>query len=216
MSRCLISLVLTVLAALALAACAPAPGKGLFKRQPDPTAGIPEPTSGRYLALQQVQAPALQVVVEDRSQRDLMLFSHRLDGVELWYGRDGVQLGLRDGMLAYTRGIGGDLMAADTRQSHTLLASGQSGTAKRFHSYLNGNDQIETDSYICDIRRVQDFTLAIGEARVPTWYMVETCHGPDLIFENYYWVDRRSGLIQQSRQLANPFSGRVAFQRVLS
>ena len=198
-----------------LSACA---GGGLLQNltsglQSDEEILEPE-ISDRYLALQQAVAPAMQAVVEDRERRDLLLFSHKLGDVSVWYGRDDAEFAMRDGMLVSTRGISGDLMAADVRQSAALVHGKRNGQAKRFHSYLNGNNQIETRSYVCDIRVDQQYTLELPGRTVPTWYIVEDCVGPDFSFENYYWVDRRSGRIWQSRQLANPFSGLVAFQVV--
>lgn len=205
-----------VLAMFGLAACATGqPGNSLFRQIAGDDGALTPPSSARYIALEQAGARAMQAVVEDRDQRDLLYYSHMLNGVAVWYGRDGVQIGLRDGIMVMTRGIGGDLMAADARQSLALLRAGRNGTAQRFHSYLTGNDQIETRSYVCDITRIQDFALPIGDVTLPTWYMKESCRGSDLIFENYYWIERRNGEIRQSRQLANPFSGRIAFQQVL-
>ena len=205
------------LLALGFAACSTdQSGSDFFSRLGGETGEPQPPSSLRYIALEQAGSRTMQAVVEGRNQRDLMRYSHTLNGVAIWYGRDGALVGLRDGMMVMTRGIGGDLMAADASQSRTLLRAGQSGTAKRFHTYLNGNDQSETRSYLCEIIRVQDFALPIGDVTLPTWYMKETCRGSDLVFENYYWIDRRNGEVRQSRQLANPFSGRIAFQQVLS
>ena len=208
---------LLFLLVLGLAACSTdQPGSGFFQRLAGEPDELQPPSSTRYVALEQAGSRAMQAVVEDRNQRDLMRYSHTLNGVAIWYGRDGALVGLRDGILVMTRGIGGDLMAADASQSRALLRAGQSGTTKRFHTYLNGSDQAETRSYLCQITRVQDFALPIGDITLPTWYMKETCRGSDLVFENYYWIDRRNGEVRQSRQLANPFSGRIAFQQVLS
>ena len=61
------------LAMFGLAACATGqPGNSLFRQIAGDDGALTPPSSARYIALEQAGARAMQAVVEDRDQRDLL------------------------------------------------------------------------------------------------------------------------------------------------
>lgn len=171
--------------------------------------------SAEFEALSQSGAPALIVAVEDREQTAVFLRRVRRDGVENWISADEVSLDFRSGFLVGSRGLGGDLMTADVAQSRALVLSGRAGTAKRFHSYLGGEDQVEIRTYVCEIASRGARDVDLGKRVVATRLMQERCQGADQSFQNLYWVDPGRGEIVQSRQWAGAEIGPLASRQVL-
>ena len=168
-----------------------------------------------YAALETSGGPQMQAVTERLRSGDLLRLQSQRDGVQRWIGRYGPTFSMRDGMLVSSRGSGGDLMAADVMQSARLIHARQSGQAQRFHSYLDGANQIVTRSYICDVKDLRPYDLTLGSRVYPTRYLSETCYGQGDRFTNYYWVDSRDGVIRQSRQRVSAYTGLVAFRQIL-
>jgi hypothetical protein len=60
--------------------------------------------------------------------------------------------------------------------------SGQTGTAHRFHTYLNGNNETATRTYICQIENRGPRTATIGGIATDTRLMAEECQSLDQQF----------------------------------
>ncbi len=197
-------------ACLLLAACGPGakdPVSGLVDRL---HGDRPPAQTEEYLALD--RAPAIAAVLEDRNAADVLHLKLRRDGVDLWLGSDGTTLRLRDGLLVATRGIGGDLMAADVSQTRALLQSRRDGTVHRFHSYLDGNEHVVTRSFVCDIEHGELFAFQIGAHNVELRHVREACNGMGISFTNHYWLEPGSGRILRSRQFISVYAGMLALQ----
>jgi hypothetical protein len=120
---------------------------------------------------------------------------------------------LRDGILAGTRGLGSDLMSADTAATARLITSRQQGQADRILRYLDGEDRERPLPQHCTIRsgEAQSYDLAgVGFSGVQ---MLETCSGLGLTVENSYLVTA-AGKIVASRQWIGPGVGYVVLQTV--
>lgn len=107
---------------------------------------------------------------------------------------------LQNGMLHSIYGFGEPLVGAELSQPLALVLVGRTGTADRFHTYLDGEDRAVRRTYRCEIgvRETQDVELATG--KVSTLLMSEACESLTNSFENLYWVDLMSLEIIQSRQ----------------
>lgn len=62
------------------------------------------------------------------------------------------------------------------------MFSGQTGTAHRFHTYLNGNNETATRTYICQIENRGPRTATIGGIATDTRLMAEECQSLDQQF----------------------------------
>lgn len=172
------------------------------------------PPSPRFSQLVRNDAPALQVGIEALDVAGVMRRDVIRDGFETWISQDSATVTLAQGMLVATRGFGGDLMGSDVSMSAALVKDVRAGQATRFHSFLGGNDQVETRSYICTVSSRGPRSLRIGDAAFDTRLMQEDCGNPDQNFTNLYWVDPASGDIVQSRQWAGSFIGPLALRMV--
>jgi len=130
-----------------------------------------------------------------------------------WRTRDNVTMTTRGGLMTGTRALGGDLMSADIAESQALVLAGRPGLAVRIHRYLDGQNGIEIDSYVCEIslRGTEDLTFEGVPIRAEV--IAETCTNPGNDFENFYWVS--GGRVVQSRQWVGPEVGAIAMRGVI-
>lgn len=175
-------------------------------------------TDGRYAALlERAGDPGARAMlvgrVERRTKSLVMLASRAADGTGTWLTEDGGSFSFRDGMLVATRKVPPDLIAADASQTAALVHAGQAGRAERFHSYLDGDNQVYMRSYVCDVTpgEVAPLELLNGSS-VPARVMTEDCAGQDETFRNYYWVAPGTGEILISLQYASSDAGAFLIQ----
>ncbi|QPM92569.1 YjbF family lipoprotein [Pseudooceanicola algae] len=110
--------------------------------------------TARYAALETAGVPVMQVSdLQSGARYPLRRVARSADGVTAWLAPDGSGFSFRNGILVATRGTGDDLMSADVSGLADLLARGQSGRAERFHSRLDGQNQVVLTSYVCDVSR---------------------------------------------------------------
>jgi len=160
-------------------------------------------------------APALIVAVEDRKATGLFALETRRRGIATWLSSDGLTLSTSSGFVVATRGFGGDLLASDATQSEALILTGRAGVAKRFYTFLNGNDEAVTRSFVCDISSRGARRVDLGKREPVTRLMQERCQSLDQSFQNLYWVDLSRREIAQSRQWVGEFSHALALRLVL-
>lgn len=130
-----------------------------------------------------------------------MLDVARNGEVTTWQSADGLAISLRGGLVISSRGFGADLMSADVGAVRAALAAG-SGTARRSHTYLDGENRTQRLDFACRIAPMGGATLR------------ETCTGPgDLRFENRYRRDGRGGIVQ-SVQWLGPGIGTMRLERI--
>ncbi|KCV81872.1 hypothetical protein ATO10_11015 [Actibacterium atlanticum] len=160
--------------------------------------------SRAQLLLQQGR-PGLLVGVEEFGKVAPMLLLNMRDGRATWITTDDVSIITHQGMLEGTRGISFDLITADLSQVMPLVLGRREGQAKRFHSYLGGENETVFRSYVCDVTNSgpREFTLA--GAQYTATLMSEDCVGPASQFTNLYWV--RGAEIVQSRQWVSEGAG---------
>lgn len=131
-------------------------------------------------------------------------------GVETWASIDNRTVAFRQGMVTATRGLGSDLLAAETPPLAQVAAA--SGTFVRSIVYLNGEDQPVTERFLCDYATTGAEELVIVERRHRTRRVQERCSGDSGRFVNDHWFE--GGTLRQSRQWAGPSLEYVTYYRL--
>lgn len=162
---------LAALALLALAACSTTEIAGEFPSSPlvgpDAARGAPVVASLPATGASGVFRPA-----------------GRNGDVTSWRAADGSGFATDRGVLVTTFGLGHDLYAADVSRLVAILTAGRSGTVRRVHRMLDGENNVTAESWDCDVRvsATRDSPSAGGRVRDVT----EACEGPGGAFENTY------------------------------
>ncbi len=166
------------------------------------------------LAMRRPIPPRLEVGFPSRDLSGVMLLEVERDGVQTWLTADGATITLEQGFLTSTKGFGAGMAGSDIRQSADLILGGVDGTAERFHSFLNGNDEIELHAYVCQVTTIRSEDVFLRGAPVATIMKQERCNGLADSFTNTYWVQNSSGTIVQSSQWTGAFLGNL-FMKVV-
>ncbi|MBY6046487.1 YjbF family lipoprotein [Vannielia litorea] len=200
-----------------LAACG---GLGVGSEGPPTPNQTRAQATARYAQLLRSGTPALQIAVEKDQTATIALREVIRDGVESFVSSDGVVLKTRRGLLVGTAGLGADMAGSDVSQSLALVARRSSGTAERFHTFLNGENEAVTRSYVCVValrgrRSIQVGTRAGALTQVATTLVEEDCRSLDQSFTNLYWLSAGSGEVLQSRQWAGDLTGPLVMRRVI-
>ncbi|APG48964.1 YjbF family lipoprotein [Phaeobacter porticola] len=167
------------------------------------------PSMTRMTALAANGAAQMQVSFIKTGIAGTMVAETHRAGLVTWLSSDGASLQTDRGLLRATRGFGAGLMAVDLDQSRQRIFEQDLGSSQRFHSYLTGNNEIETRSYHCDIETRGARILRIDGMEITTRLMAETCINPDQRFLNLYWLRTRDNTLIQSRQWTGPFLGNM-------
>lgn len=167
----------------------------------------------RVQALEQENgAVYLKLALLDFDTGSLIIREDKTGAFETWLTPEGSSLTTQDGFLVATRGLGQGLMAADVEQPRHMIRTGMTGASVRFHSYLTGNDEIETRTYFCDIESRGQEAIMIDNAPFATQVYAESCGSMDQSFENLYWISVNSNEILQTSQWVGDFLGSIATQ----
>jgi hypothetical protein len=179
----------------------------------------PQPVITRA-RLDALEFPAMEVVVEVTDSLSYVYGNLPLStavggSVRLWRSEDGAQLVTRNGVLINTRGLGGDLIAAQPS------LRGTAGPASGLHTLRvhDGNKGQATVSLRCDVVDMGAKTIEIIERNHSTRHVQQRCEGPGAPFEgvvvNDYWIDSARPIIWQSRQWAGPTVGYLSLRRLV-
>ena len=149
--------------------------------------------------------PVLLAELPNFDAQSVLLRASQNGSVVTWTTPDNLTFALDQGVVTATRGFGGDLLRADLQAVHRGLRQGRS-TGLRVLTFLDGEDQPVSSSYICDYTRVGRETITVIAGRFNTMRIDEDCVGPDTRFQNNYWIDAR-GTVRRSRQWLGPDLG---------
>lgn len=136
------------------------------------------------------------------------------DARTTWRSGDGVSITTKAGLLEATRGLGADMLASDTSETATRLRRNTPGTAKRFHTFLTGEDKALTRAFVCDVSSRGPRSIDVGRGSEPARLMAEDCTSLTDSFTNLYWI-APSGDLLQSRQWAGPNTGPLAIRKLV-
>lgn len=168
--------------------------------------------SERFVALFEEQAPALELLFLRTQSVSRLLLSHENAGVLTWLSIEGATLRTRDGFIVGTNGFFEGLQAARIDAVARLVLAEQAGQAERFHTYLDGNNDISIRSYRCDIRPLGNEMVTIKDQTVAARRIEERCVNLTDDFTNAYWV--RNGAILQTAQWIGPIAGALRIRQV--
>ena len=145
-------------------------------------------------------------------------------GFIVWATEDGITLTARGGVLAATRGLGGDLLSAETEPLVLALAAGREARYRRVLRRLDGEGTILRQPYDCALATGPREVVSVLGRRHETLRSTETCRpvGPfdretpaayaPAPFVNTYNVG--DGTIWLSRQWVSPSVGSLRLERV--
>ena len=169
-------------------------------------------------ALDALDGAFLEATIEDL---DLLAYlfvnaDRRDDGpgpIVVWRTDDNITLTLRGGVLVATRGLGGDILSADTLQAPGRPGPAL-GTGQRRLFLRTGGNRVETLTLACAVTDLGPDTIVIVERPHATRHLREDCQGGGGRIVNDYWVDYDAGLVWQSRQWAGPTTGYMVFRQL--
>lgn len=121
----------------------------------------------------------------------------------------------RNGLLTATRGLGNDLMSAETGAVAALILRRQPGTAARTYRYLDGEGIERPLPMLCTVTTGPAKAFNFAGNRYDTRQMDEACRATtdSLTISNSYWVTA-DGTVALSRQWIGPALGHVTVQLV--
>ena len=120
---------------------------------------------------------------------------------DTWGSNDGITVTSVDGVVVGTRGLGYDLMGADTGGLRAVIAAG-GGETVRINDRLNGLGVVERLPYACEVVIEGRETIPVIDRQVAATKVSETCRGGQVAFQNLYWIED-SGFVRQSQQWVN-------------
>lgn len=136
--------------------------------------------------LARINVPTILAQVPARKAVALLTKVETNQGVDTYLSADGISISLRDGMIVATRGLGFDLMRADTERSLAAIAAPPQ-TISRAYDHLDGENHVISVTYEC-------VYVVISSRQTK-----ETCSLPRQRFENFYQRNQ-AGKIINSRQ----------------
>ncbi|WP_176439104.1 YjbF family lipoprotein [Puniceibacterium sediminis] len=175
--------------------------RGLFS--PPPKVNLRQTLTPEVL--ENFNQPLLLVDLPDRGLQAGALLVQQNGLRQIWQTQDGVTLTLESGILTETRGLGGDLMTTDLGRIGAAIR-GEINTSARIHRYLNGEDHLEAKAFVCTYAIRPNVPVSTLAGNFNTLRVTEDCVGPEITFQNRYWLDGR-GLMRKTRQWVGPNVG---------
>lgn len=143
----------------------------------------------------------------------------------VWATEDDVTFTARGGIVVATRGLGGDLLSAESEPLLFALAEGRSERYRRVLRRLDGLDQILVQPYDCELTLGPEETVVVLGRAHETRRSTERCRPQGGAPEGTPWYLRPEpfvnvynvgdGTIWYSRQYVGPAVGHLTLERVL-
>jgi hypothetical protein len=159
------------------------------------------------------EEPVLLAKVEDRETYGTLFPAQTNKEIVTWRTADNITLSFKQGVVVASRGLGGDLMAADVRDVVSGVARAN-GEGVRIHDSLDGEDQSVRNSFYCTYRSKGLEKIVIFDIAYTLNRVAETCKSPTITIENDYWGSPSDGMYRQSRQWLGPDVGYVFLQQL--
>ena len=157
------------------------------------------PSSAPPIALfSPLEGAQLRAELSDTGLSGIFIQQSTNDGASMWRAPDDSALVFYRGILSATYSLGFDLYSADVTETAALIVRQQSGTATRVHRYLDGENQVVTRAFRCNV--------SVGKKRSGRYQVTEACRGTDVAFVNTYNVFG-AGKILSSLQWVGPEVG---------
>ena len=176
-------------------------------------AAVPAPTITREV-IDSLTVPALEVTIEDRNATAFLVpYSERRDAgpglLRTWRSANDVQITLRDGVIATTRGIAFDIGSVDADTAVEAINARRPISGNHTLYVKNGDNGIDEIALDCEMRTVGHENLEIVGRSFPVVHLQENCTGWKGVVAFDYWVDERDATVWQSRQWSGPDLGYV-------
>ncbi|SLN74268.1 hypothetical protein TRL7639_04520 [Falsiruegeria litorea R37] len=178
------------------------------------TGAQPAPTRA---FLDSLDVPVQEMIVE-RSNVVAYVIKHfetrdNLPGqVQVWRTTDDFAVAMRNGVLISTRGFWGDLLSSSVQVSGS--EPGPSHEGEHIQMILARDNREVPFAFGCELTDLGQETIEIVERRHTTQHIRQSCEGRKGAITNDYWVDKRRGVVMQSRQWAGPNIGYLRFRRL--
>jgi Group 4 capsule polysaccharide lipoprotein gfcB, YjbF len=198
------SVILTLIAALALAGCGSDKGAtGNFtdiRKALTPKFGKDAPAAAPAITRESIRAlgvPLTKATIPARGTSGFLGVLDTKGDVTTWQTTEREGVVLQRGMLLQSRGLGDDLMSARVPSAGQVVSG--TGTFQRQYFYLNGTDEDIVWDYACTFEATGRETIEIVGLAYDTRVVTETCRGAEGLITNQYWVES-GGNIRQSVQ----------------
>jgi hypothetical protein len=129
---------------------------------------------------------------------------------ETWSSVDDKTLAIRAGQIVGTRGLRGDLVAADV-PALSRIASG-SGSHDRVLVTIGDDEATLRQRYVCSLSVAGSQTITLVERSYATRHVQESCSGEGGTFKNDYWF--QGGTLRQSQQWMGADLGYILLSRL--
>jgi hypothetical protein len=172
---------------------------------------VPDET---FLAYEAAGAPALVKSLQSTSNAFTVFVRQTTNakGEETWISLDKLSLGMKSGMIMATRGLGADQLAGDPYQTLAAVKAGRNAVPERFITHINGDSQAETLAFRCSVSFQKQAPVDLGGYTANTDLYYEDCRNTQTKFRNFFWVERGSRKLVQSRQWISESLGSVALR----
>lgn len=158
-----------------------------------------------------LSAPVDLVTIERVGAQGVIARIATNGGVETWSSVDNKTLGLRQGIVTATRGLGADLISASVPSPGQVASDG--GHHRRSHVVLGPDDAAVAQVYDCRVSLVGPETVSFVERSYQTRHFQEACSSPMGGFRNDYWF-QIGGKLRQSRQFVSDDAGYVLIKHL--
>jgi hypothetical protein len=167
-----------------------------------------------FLAYEAAGAPALVMSLQSTPNAFTVFVRQTTNakGEETWISLDKLSIGMKSGMIIATRGLGADQLAGDPYQTLAALKAGRNGVTERFVTHINGENQAETLVFRCSVTFQKQAPVDLGGYTANTDLYYEDCRNTQTKFRNFFWVERGSRQLVQSRQWISENLGSVALR----
>lgn len=127
-----------------------------------------------------------------------------------WSTVDDRTLAIREGQIVATRGLRGDLVAAEVPPLSRIAAG--SGDYNRMLVTIGDNERTLRTGYACTLSVVGSQTITLVQRSYATRHVQENCTGKVRDFTNDYWF--QGGTLRQSRQWMGADLGHILLSRL--
>ena len=169
----------------------------------------------KLISRDQIDAANIPVLfVELSSGQNGTLTPYPGKGVgQTWLGADGATVTLEKGILKASRGMGDDVMGGETLIPQWTNIK-KTAEYKRKISFLDGNNQIVSRTFLCKIAKTDDgIIINIWNIDFEVVLYEEYCSGNSGKIKNEYYLDRYN-IVRKSKQYHSETVGYITIERL--
>jgi hypothetical protein len=169
-----------------------------------------QPSGVTRAGIEGLGRPADMVVVERLGASAAIIQAGMNGDTETWVTFDQKTVAIRQGQIVATRGLQGDLVAAQVPPLSRIASA--TGAHDRTLVTIGDDDQTLRQTYACTLSGAGTQTITVLGRSHATRRVQETCTGVDAQFTNDYWFE--GGILRQTRQWMGQNLGYITHSRV--